>query len=318
MHLIRGLHNLRECHRGAVVTIGNFDGVHRGHQAILSALIESGRQLHLPSVAMIFEPQPAEFFLGDRAPARLTHLHDKLAALRDCGVDKVLCVRFNDRFRALTADAFVQEILVRGLSCRHLVIGDDFRFGCDRSGDFHYLHEAGRRFGFSVVDTPTVFDDGERVSSTRLRNAIDQADFAIVERLLGRPYSISGRVTHGDKLGRTIGVPTANIPLKRQVSPLRGVYAVRVQGAGASSLYGVANVGRRPTVGGSNTRLEVHLFDFAADIYSRRLKVEFLHKIRDEQRFASLDELKQAIAADMRVARDFFADQKAPGASVIE
>lgn len=306
MELIRGLYNLRPRHHGAVMTIGNFDGVHRGHQAILASLKEAGERLGLPSVVLLFEPQPQEYFQKEKAPARLLRVHDKLVALRDCGVDRVLCVRFNESFRSLTARQFVEDLLVKGLGCRHLVVGDDFRFGCDRSGDFAFLQKAGVEHGFTVVDTPTLLDDGQRVSSTRIRDAIEQADFGLVTRLLGRPYIISGRVTHGDKIGRTIGVPTANIPIRRRVSPLRGVYAVKVHGPQGELWHGVANVGRRPTVDGENIRLEVHLLDFAGDLYSQRLGVEFVHKLRDEKKFSSLDELKAAIAANIRESREIF------------
>ena len=231
MEVIRGLHNLRPRHRGSVVTVGNFDGVHRGHQAILAQLQEAGMRLGLPDTVMVFEPQPQEFFQGAGAPARLMHWRDKMEALAAAGVARVLCVRFDQRFRSLTAREFVQKLLVDGLGCRYLVIGDDFRFGCDRSGDFSLLQAAGRESGFDVVSTPTVTVAGERVSSTRIRVAVQAGDFVVAEALLGRPYTVSGRVAHGDKIGRTLGVPTANIPPRRLVSPLGGIYAVTVRNA---------------------------------------------------------------------------------------
>lgn len=306
MELIRGLHNLRPRHQGSVVTIGNFDGVHRGHQVILSQLQAAGAALGLPDTVMIFEPQPQEFFQGDQAPARLMHWRDKVDALAAAGVARVLCVRFDEKFRALTARQFVQQLLVEGLGCRHLVIGDDFRFGCDRSGDFAVLQAAGREFGFVVNNTDTVVVAGDRVSSTRIRTALAAGDFALAETLLGRPYAISGHVTHGDKIGRTLGVPTANIPSRRRVSPVRGIFAVTVEGIGDAPLFGAASVGKRPTVHGLDERVETHLLDFAGDIYGKRIKVVFHHKLRNELKFGSLDELKLAMENDIADTRRYF------------
>lgn len=306
MELIRGLHNLRPRHQGSVVTIGNFDGVHRGHQVILSQLQAAGAALGLPDTVMIFEPQPQEFFQGDQAPARLMHWRDKVDALAAAGVARVLCVRFDEKFRALTARQFVQQLLVDGLGCRHLVIGDDFRFGCDRSGDFAVLQAAGREFGFAVNNTDTVVVAGDRVSSTRIRMALAAGDFALAETLLGRPYAISGHVTHGDKIGRTLGVPTANIPSRRLVSPVHGIFAVTVEGVAAAPVCGAASVGKRPTVQGLDERVETHLLDFAGDIYGKRIKVVFHHKLREELKFDSLDELKTAMAKDIADTRQYF------------
>lgn len=306
MELIRGLHNLRPRHQGSVVTIGNFDGVHRGHQVILSQLQAAGAALGLPDTVMIFEPQPQEFFQGDQAPARLMHWRDKVDALAAAGVARVLCVRFDEKFRALTARQFVQQLLVDGLGCRHLVIGDDFRFGCDRSGDFAVLQAAGREFGFAVNNTDTVTVEGDRVSSTRIRTALAVGDFALAETLLGRPYAITGHVTHGDKIGRTLGVPTANIPSRRRVSPVRGIFAVTVEGIAAAPLLGAASVGKRPTVHGLDERVETHLLDFVGDIYGKRIKVVFHHKLRDELKFGSLDELKAAMTNDIADTRQYF------------
>ncbi|MDF2446174.1 MAG: ribF [Moraxellaceae bacterium] len=306
MELIRGLHNLRSRHHGSVVTIGNFDGVHLGHQAILRALREAGSRLGLPDTVMIFEPQPQEFFQGESAPARLMHWRDKVDALAAAGVARVLCVRFDERFRALTARQFVQQLLVDGLGCRHLVIGDDFRFGCDRSGDFALLQAAGREFGFAVQNTPTIEVEGARVSSTRIRSAIKAGNFALAENLLGRPYSVSGHVTHGDKIGRTLGVPTANVLSQRMVSPLSGIYAVTVTNALPQPVHGVCSVGKRPTVNGQDERIETYLLDFEGDIYGHRIHVTFRHKIREELKFNSLEELKVAMAQDIADARRYF------------
>ncbi len=303
MQLVRGLHNLRPQHRGCVATIGNFDGVHRGHQAILARLRERAVELGVPSCVVIFEPQPREYFAPDLAPARLARLRDKLALFAAEGVDRVLCLSFNRRLRELSAAEFVHAVLVEGLGVQHLEVGDDFRFGCDRAGDFEFLLQAGAAEGFSVEAAATVEVDGLRVSSTRVREALAAADFALAERLLGRPFQIVGRVLHGQKLGRQLGTPTANVQLKRRRVPLTGVYLVSTELDG-QRCPGVANIGVRPTVhGDGSAHLEVHLLDFSGDIYGRRLTVAFHHKLRDEQRFASLEALKSAIDADVAAAR---------------
>tara|TARA_R110000868_G_scaffold190614_2_gene434464 strand:- start:2371 stop:3315 length:945 start_codon:yes stop_codon:yes gene_type:complete len=306
MQLVRGLHNLRPQHRGCVATIGNFDGVHRGHQAILARLRERSAELGVPSCVLIFEPQPREFFAPEGAPARLARLRDKLALLAAEGVDRVLCLSFNRRLRELSAAEFVQRVLVDGLGVQHLEVGDDFRFGCDRAGDFAFLAEAGEREGFSVEAASTVELDGIRVSSTRVREALDVGDFALAEHLLGRPFQIVGRVLHGQKLGRQLNAPTANVQLKRKRVPLRGVYLVSTEIDG-QTWPGVANIGVRPSVAGDGSaHLEVHVLDFAGDLYGRRLTVAFHRKLRDEQRFASLEALKAAIAADIVAARAYW------------
>ncbi|MBH3428024.1 bifunctional riboflavin kinase/FAD synthetase [Pseudomonas alkylphenolica] len=303
MQLVRGLHNLRPQHRGCVATIGNFDGVHRGHQAILARLRERAVALGVPSCVVIFEPQPREYFSPETAPARLARLRDKVALLTAEGVDRVLCLAFNQRLSKLSAAEFVDTILVDGLGVKHLEVGDDFRFGCDRVGDFEFLQQAGLSQGFTVEAAQTVELEGLRVSSTQVRQALAKADFALAERLLGRPYRISGRVLHGQKLARQLGTPTANIQLKRHRVPLTGVYLVSVDLDG-KAWPGVANIGVRPTVSGDGSaHLEVHILDFAGDLYGRRLTVEFHHKLRDEQRFASLEALKSAIDADIAAAR---------------
>ena len=303
MQLVRGLHNVRPAHHGCVATIGNFDGVHLGHQAILTRLRNSAARLNVPSCVIIFEPQPREFFNPETAPVRLTRLRDKLQLFREAGIDQVLCIAFNKRFRQLSAEAFVQTVLIDALGIQHLQVGDDFRFGCDRAGDFAFLQEAGQRCAFSVEPTATVEMDGQRVSSTWLRAALAQADFALARRLLGRPYSIDGRVMHGKKLGRTLNAPTANVQLKRHRAPLHGVYLVTAQLANGRHVPGVANIGTRPTVDSSQqAHLEVHLLDFSGDLYGQHLAVTFQKKIRDEQRFASLSQLQEAIATDIATA----------------
>ncbi|WP_341707523.1 bifunctional riboflavin kinase/FAD synthetase [Halopseudomonas sp.] len=303
MELVRGLHNLRPRHRGCVATIGNFDGVHVGHQAILSRLRAHSERLGLPGCVVIFEPQPREFFAPDAAPPRLTRLREKLTLLQQNGVDRVLCLAFNRRLRELSAEQFVQQVLIDGLGVRHLEVGDDFRFGCDRSGDFAFLQQSGSEHGFTVEAANTVAENGERISSSRLRQVLADGDFILASLLLGRPFSITGRVVYGQQLGRTIGAPTANVQLKRVNPPLHGVYRVSVELDGVVR-KGVANIGKRPSVSGDGkAHLEVHLFDFAGDLYGRRLTVVFHQKLRDEKRFDSLDALQAAIEADFAAAR---------------
>jgi len=306
MQLVRGLHNLRPRHRGCVATIGNFDGVHRGHQAILARLRERAAELGLPSCVVIFEPQPREYFSPDKAPARLTRLREKLQLLSEQGVDLVLCLAFNRRLRELSAAEFVHATLVEGLGVRHLEVGDDFRFGCDRAGDFDFLLKAGAAEGFSVEAATTIEVDGERVSSTRLRQVLADGDLGCAEALLGRPFSITGRVMHGQKLGRQLGAPTANVQLKRRNTPLSGVFVVTLEVEG-NVFAGVANIGMRPTVeSDGQPHLEVHLLDYQGDLYGRLVQVTFHRKLREEQRFASLEALKTAIDADIAAARDYW------------
>lgn len=309
MQLVRGLHNLLPLTRGCVATIGNFDGVHRGHQAILARLRERAIELGVPSCVVIFEPQPREFFAPQTAPARLTRLREKLELLAGQGVDFVLCLAFNRRLRELSADEFVRQVLVEGLRVKHLEIGDDFRFGAGRGGDFDFLVRAGEQYAFTVEAALTVELDGERVSSTRVRQALQAGELELAGRLLGRPYALGGCVLHGQKLARQLGTPTANVQLKRRKPPLCGVFLVSVLHQGRR-YQGVANIGQRPTVAGDGSpHLEVHLLDFAGDLYGQRLTVEFHHKLRDEQRFASLEALKTAIDADVAAARAYWLGQ---------
>ena len=305
MELIRGIHNLRSEHVGCVLTIGNFDGVHRGHQAVLSRLQEQAVQLGLPSCVMVFEPQPLEFFAREKAPARLSRLRDKYEAIAALNIDRLLCVKFDHVFAELTAAEFIEQILVRKLAVRFLVIGDDFRFGLQRRGDFALLVEAGRQYGFQVLSTDTLLHDQQRVSSTLLREALREGRLEDVTHMLGHPYTITGRVAHGAKLGRTIGFPTANIHLKRLVVPVQGVYAVQVLIA-KTIHFGVANIGFRPTVNGTRSQLEVHIFDFKGDLYGKQLQIQVCHKLRDEQKFPSFSALQTQITMDARQARQWF------------
>ena len=306
MELIRGLHNLRARHHGCVATIGNFDGVHLGHQAVLGQLAEKADELSLPSLVITFEPQPQEFFAPEKANPRLTRLREKLKALPRYGVDRVLCLQFNQALASLPPEEFINRILIDGLGVRYLVVGDDFRFGKGRAGDFAMLQKAGEQHGFPVVNMHTFNIEGERVSSTRVREALAKGDLDEAEKLIGRPYRMCGRVAHGDKRGRTIGFPTANIHLHRKVTPVEGVFAVEMFGIEGEPVEGVANVGTRPTVDGTRSLLEVHLFDFDQDIYGQYIHVNFVHKLRDEERFDSFEELKKQILQDADDARAFF------------
>ncbi len=307
MELIRDLHNLRKRHQGCVATIGNFDGIHLGHQAVIGQLAEKASERHLPMTLITFEPQPQEYFSPQASPPRLMRFREKMQALHRYAVDRVMCLTFNDMLAQMPHKQFIEDILVKGLGLRYLVVGDDFRFGRGREGTFSILREAGRKYGFQVVNMHTFSVLGERVSSTRVRQALAEGDMALAEELLGRDYRMSGRVAHGAKLGRQLGFPTANIHLHRKVSPLQGIFAVEVYGLDREPLIGVASLGTRPTVDGTRTLLEVYLFDFDEDIYGRHIQVSFRHKLRDEERFDSLQALTQQIEKDVEQARVFFA-----------
>lgn len=301
LEVVRGLHNLRPETRGCVATIGNFDGVHAGHAVIIRRLADQSGGL--PVTVVTFEPLPREFFAPDTAPARLTRLRDKLLALAGLPVDRVLILPFDARFAALTAEMFVADVLVARLGVKRLVVGDDFHFGKGRTGNFATLTAAARDYGFVVERLAPFLVDGERASSTAIRAALATGDMARARRLLGRPYVISGRVVEGDRRGRTLGFPTANIPLGARAMAVRGVFAVRVRDGNGSLGAGVANVGHRPTIGRGGQRIEVHLFDFDDHLYGRHLCVELVHRLRDEQRFPSLDALRAQIARDAAAAR---------------
>lgn len=289
-----------------VLAIGNFDGVHLGHAALLRRLAEIASQDGLAPTVLTFEPHPREFFAPASAPARLTTLREKLELLAEYGASQAMICPFNAAFAALSADEFIEQVLVRGCQVRHLIIGDDFRFGCGRSGDFALLQAAGLRHGFTVEAMGSVTIDGERVSSSAVRESLAAGNMERAARLLGRPYIIDGQVSHGDKIGRQLGFATANIRIRHNPLPMTGVFAVEVGGLGERPLPGVANLGIRPTVGGTRPLLEVHLFDFDRDIYGAHISVRFVHKLRDEQRFPNFDALKAQIAADAAAARAFF------------
>jgi len=303
VELIRGRHNLRSHHRGCALTIGNFDGAHLGHQAVIGQLRQRADTLGVPACVVTFEPHPREFFDPDNAPARLSRLRDKLDAFSAMGVDRVLILRFDAALAGLEPDAFVDELLVAGLEARHVVVGDDFRFGRARAGDYDHLARAGQRCGFDVEAAATCALDGERVSSTGVRRALAAGRLDAAARLLGSPYTIRGRVIHGEKLGRDLGYPTANIALDRYRLPLTGVFAVVAWDASGRRLPGVANLGWRPTVGGTRPLLEVHAFDFDGDLYGAHLRVELRALLRPEERFDSVTEMTERMHEDARRAR---------------
>ena len=289
------------------LTIGNFDGVHRGHRALIDRVTAKARELGLTSCVLTFEPHPREFFARAGAPARLTRLRDKLELMAAAGVKRVHIARFDARFAALSAVRFVDQVLVRGLGMRWLLVGRDFRFGERRGGDFATLEDAALRHGFRLEAMADVLFEGERVSSSAVRAALAAGDLKAAERLLGHPYTISGRVAHGAKLGRGLGFPTANIVLRR-TAPLSGIFAVEVEGIAGGKHAGVASVGRRPTINPVPIPLlEAHLFDWDGDLYGSHIKVRFLKKLRDEQKYDDLEALQRAIARDAEQAREYFA-----------
>lgn len=307
MRLILGLHNLREFTHGCALTIGNFDGVHLGHQQVLQHLKDKAKALNLPTAVMIFEPQPNEFFNKNTPPARLMRLRDKLKALHQAGIDYVICIRFNQQFAQMSAETFIQNVLVEQLHVKFLSIGDDFHFGAERRGNFELLQRLAPQCGFQVENNHTYDINTLRVSSTAIRQALQQDNLDQAELLLGRQYSVNGRIAHGKKLGRTIGFPTANINLHRLVNPLHGVYAVTLTLDNKSVYQGVANIGFRPTVTGEKKPLlEVHLFDFEGSLYGESVEVAFLQKIRNEQKFESLNALQQQINRDIQQAKKYF------------
>jgi riboflavin kinase/FMN adenylyltransferase len=311
LKLIRGIANLPKNFPGCVATIGNFDGVHLGHQQVVAQLAQLAKAYRLPSVLITFEPQPNEFFAHSGAiPARLMRWREKWTALTALQLDYVLCLRFNQAMADLSAEDFIEKILVQRLNVAHVLVGDDFRFGHQRTGDVALLQEQGQRWGFSASSTPTYQLAGQRVSSSQVRRALQQNDLTLANTLLGRPYGMFGRIVHGQKRGRIIGFPTANIFLHRRAVPICGVYVVKAmllpRTANSQILQGVANIGNRPTVDGTRSLLEVHLFDFNQDIYGQHIYVEFVKKLRDEKRFDSFELLQQQIKQDAEQAKQYF------------
>lgn len=303
IELIRGLHNLRPHHRGSVVTIGNYDGVHRGHQHMLEAVCVKARELGLPATVVTFEPTPREFFEGTTAPARLMRLREKLEALEFYGIDRVVVLRFDAAMRAMSAADFERRLLVEGLGVRHMVVGHDFHYARRREGNITSLRAAGAAHGFEVDEIDQYLVETDRVSSSLVREALGARDLERAAHLLGRPYRMTGRVRRGAKLGRTLGFPTANLALHRKVVPLWGIFAVRVNGRGLRDHPAVVSLGTRPTVNGTDPLLEVHLFDFDDDIYGQYLSVDFLKWLRAERKFESLDALVVQMHVDAAQAR---------------
>jgi riboflavin kinase/FMN adenylyltransferase len=301
MQVFRHFHQLAAA--PVALAIGNFDGVHLGHQALLQRLVETAKLRGLVATVMTFEPHPREFFAPEQAPARLASLREKLELFAEAGVEQVYVCHFNQKFARVSAETFMQEILRDSLAAKVILVGEDFRFGAGRKGSVADF----RAHGFECISLPQVDFDGARVSSTAVREALAAGDLDRAARLLGRPYSISGKVVHGDKVGRKLGYPTANVHMRHDRPPLFGVYAVKLEGLAHECLPGVASLGVRPTMkhNGKPT-LEVHLFDFDREVYGKHVRVQFLHKIRDEMKFPDLDTLKQWITADEAAARNYF------------
>jgi riboflavin kinase / FMN adenylyltransferase len=289
------------------LTIGNFDGLHNGHLAILDRLKREAHARSLPTCVLTFEPHPREFFKPDQAPARLTSLREKAELLQAVGIDRLHVFRFNQAFASLSAEAFIEEALVKALHARWILVGDDFRFGAKRAGDFDRLHALGKRYGYQAEYLSTVTVGGVRSSSTAVREALAEGNMERAAQLLGRPYSISGRVIHGDKRGRLMGFPTANIQLRHNRPPLTGIFAVNIYGIDPRPLQGVSSLGVRPTIqANGRPTLEAFIFDFDRDLYTRRLRLEFLTKLRDEEKYPDLQSLIAQIHRDVDNAKTFF------------
>ena len=311
MELIRGTHNIRPRHHGSVASMGNFDGLHLGHQAVLRQLLDASADYQVPSTAIIFEPQPAEYFHPAGQPPRLSALREKLTLFQEFGIDRVCVLRFDEYFAAQTAEEFATRTLVDGFGIRELIIGDDFKFGSARGGDFFALQEFGKRFDFTVRRTNSHILDGERVSSTSVRQKLIDGDFVAAEKFLGRKYFIAGRVVHGQHRGRSIGFPTANLKLNRLRAPLNGIYASYVSGLDDKLLPSITYVGSRPIIEDPTYVVETHIFDYDKEFYGRHLKVEFVEKIRDDSPFVSFKKLREQIVIDCAATRKILGLQDA-------
>ena len=304
MELVRGLYNISQRHRGCVLTVGNYDGVHLGHQHMIGVLKARAAQLRSAATVLVFEPSSKEFIDPDGAPPRLTRWREKFLALAAQGVERLVTLRFDERMRAMTPRSFVDELIVERLGTRHMVVGDDFRYGSNAGGTIESLRAAGQEHGFGVEQIAPFCFDGVRVSSTAVRERLELADYPGAARLLGRPYRMMGRVVHGRRLGRALGFPTANLRLMRRKPPVWGISAVWVHGIDSRPLPGVASLGTRPTVNGVEPLLEAHVFDFSGDLYGRAIEVEFVAKLRDEVKFESLDAMMVQMKIDGARARD--------------
>jgi riboflavin kinase/FMN adenylyltransferase len=310
MQLVRGLHNLSQRHRGCVLTVGNYDGVHLGHQHMIGVVKARAAELGATATVLVFEPSSKEFIDPAGAPPRLTRWREKYLALGQQGVDRLVTLRFDEFMRAMTPQRFVEDLMVAGLGVRHVVVGNDFRYGANAGGTIETLRRAGSVHGFGVEQIEPVVFDGVRVSSTAVRERLGNGDFDSAMRLLGRPYRMLGRVIHGTQLGRTLGFPTANLRLMRRKSPVCGILAVLVRGVGPGAMPAVASLGTRPTVDGKEVLLEVHVFDFVGDLYGREIEVEFLAKLREEEKFDSLDSMMVQMKIDAANAREVLSKVK--------
>ncbi|STX51881.1 riboflavin biosynthesis protein RibF (riboflavin kinase/FMN adenylyltransferase) [Legionella busanensis] len=308
MKLLRGLDSVSALNAGTVATIGNFDGVHLGHQALLAKLKAAALKLKLPSVVLLFEPQPGEFFYKEKAPARLTNLREKIEILQKLQIDYLCCLKFNQRLANMLATNFAQTYFFSLLHAKYLIVGEDFRFGQGRQGDINLLASMAKKSDCVIDIFANYVLDGQRISSTKIRNLLSQNQLTDAQKMLGRPYSLCGRVIEGQKRGREWGIPTANLNLKRLNLPFTGVFCVQVQDESGQVLNGIANLGCRPTVDGKHNVLEVHLFNFNGNLYGKMLKVIFLHKLRDEAKFSSVEKLVQQIHYDIKEAKCYFND----------
>ena len=310
MKVIRGIPpvaNWTPC----ALTIGNFDGVHRGHQALIKKLVQTAKEKNIQSCVMTFEPHPIEYFAPEKAPARILNLRDKLEALAEVGIDQVLVIHFNQLFANLSPDDFVKKILVDSLKVQSILIGDDFRYGSKRAGNFSNLVEAGLKYGFSVENMATFEENQVRISSSAIRSALSQGDLRLARQLLGRPYMLSGHVLHGQKLGRTLGFPTLNVSLLNKLQlrkpAAEGIFIAQVHGLSDNPLPAVASLGQRPTVDDSGRYLlEVHVFNFNQSVYGKLVRIELIKKIRDEEKYNDLETLQNAINQDAALARNYF------------
>ena len=293
--------------QGSVATIGSYDGLHRGHQKLLGHVLDHARAKGLPSIVMSFEPTPKEFFAQERPPARLMRFREKFEALAEFGVNVFYCPRFNEAMKNISADTFIRRILIHSLNIKHLVIGDDFRFAQDRAGHLQTLQRAGVALGFSVEEMPSVIIGEERVSSTVIRNALWEGNLEHARQLLGRDYRMSGKIVEGQRLGRTLGYPTANVNLNRLQSAVMGIFAVRVSGKDWGPLDAVASVGTRPTFEGTKPLLEVHIFDFDKDIYREYIHVDFIARLRNEEKFNDVKDLVEQMHRDSDRAKEILA-----------
>ena len=308
MEFIHGLVNLYRQRKECAATIGNFDGVHLGHQLVLEQLKETAKRFNLISTVLIFEPQPMEYFSPEASPSRLTRLREKLQQFSNCNIDRVVCLKFNQELANLSAPDFIDNILLKGLSAKKIIVGDDFQFARNREGNYQYLLEVSQEKNFEVFKTGSYVEGGERVSSTLIRNALAKGNITNANYYLGRPYTISGRIVHGDKRGKKLGFPTINIQLHRNLSPVSGIFAGSIHGIDKKSLDAVVYIGSRPVYKGGRVLLEAHILEFNEDIYGRHIQVELIDKLRDDEHFNSEKELIEQINKDIDKARKSLKD----------